>query len=212
MGGEGSTGGAREDRRVRRTRRQLREALLALVVERGYDRVTVQDVLDRADLSRATFYAHYRDKDDLLVGSLAELLDAVRGAMAAYASAYATGDAPACGGELSATRAMFEHVAANRSLYRGLLGSRAWTVLLRHFREHFTGLAREHFRAVIADRGSSPAVPVEVTAQCVGGALLALLTWWLESEAPLPAEQLAPMFERLTAPSIQAALGLGPDA
>src|SRR5689334_24059575 len=63
----------RGDRRVRRTRRLLREALLALVAEKGYDRVTVQDVLDRADVGRATFYAHFRDKDDLLVSGFDEL-------------------------------------------------------------------------------------------------------------------------------------------
>src|SRR5258707_301232 len=59
------TGNEPADRRVRRTRRALREALVALIVERGYEKVTVQDVLDRADIGRSTFYAHYRDKDDL---------------------------------------------------------------------------------------------------------------------------------------------------
>ena len=204
-------GGAREDRRVRRTRRVLREALLELVVAKGYDRVTVQDVLERADLSRATFYAHYRDKDDLLVGSLGELLDALRGAMAAFSGVAAPGQPGEAPGQDGArTRAVFEHVAGQRHLYRGLVGSRAWPLLHRRVREHFTALAEEHFREVIADRQSAPAVPVEVTAQYVGGALLGLLTWWLESDTPLPAEQLAPMFDRLVAPSVQAALGLSP--
>ena len=205
MNGEGSTGVAREDRRVRRTRRVLREALLELVVAKGYDRVTVQDVLERADLSRATFYAHYRDKDDLLVGSLEELLGALRGAMAAFAGLDAPGQRAEDGAR---TRAVFEHVDGQRRLYRGLLGSRAWTVLHRRVREHFTALAERHFREVAADRKSAPAVPVEVTAQYVGGALLGLLTWWLESDAPLPAGHLAAMFDRLVAPSVQAALGL----
>lgn len=59
-------GEEKEDRRVVRTRQLLRDALVSLILERGYDEVTVQDVLDRANLGRSTFYAHYRNKDDLL--------------------------------------------------------------------------------------------------------------------------------------------------
>ena len=64
---------ATTDRRVRRTRQLLRDALMELTLERGYDRVTVQDILDRADVGRSTFYAHYRDKDDLLVAEFEAL-------------------------------------------------------------------------------------------------------------------------------------------
>ena len=54
------------DRRVRRTRRQMRDALLALVMEHGYESVTIQQITDKADLSRATFYLHYKEKDERL--------------------------------------------------------------------------------------------------------------------------------------------------
>ncbi|MEM6707029.1 MAG: TetR/AcrR family transcriptional regulator, partial [Acidobacteriota bacterium] len=56
------------DRRVTRTKRLLRQALMELVREKDYARITVQDILDRADVGRSTFYTHYRDKDDLLLG------------------------------------------------------------------------------------------------------------------------------------------------
>lgn len=62
------------DRRVRRTRRALHQALIGLMLERGYARITVQDILDRADVGRSTFYAHFRNKDDLLVGSSTDYL------------------------------------------------------------------------------------------------------------------------------------------
>ena len=75
-----------EDRRVRRTRRRLRAALLELILAKGYDKVTIQDVLDRADVGRATFYAHFRDKDDLLVSGAVELRESLREQMAAFAA------------------------------------------------------------------------------------------------------------------------------
>jgi AcrR family transcriptional regulator len=205
VGATGANGG-REDRRVRRTRRLLREALLALIVEKGYDRVTVQDVLDRADLSRATFYAHFRDKDDLLVSGFEELENALRRAMAAYAASERRPSHEALG----SLRPVFEHVAEHRRLYRGLVGSRAGAVLVKHVRERFTAMAREHFQEVIASRRSVPAVPVEMMAQHTAGALLGVLTWWLDHDPPYSAEQIATMLERLLAPAIETGLGLVP--
>jgi AcrR family transcriptional regulator len=65
------------DRRVERTRKLLRDSLIALILEKGYDAVTVQDITDRANLGRATFYLHYRDKDDLLLSMMEEILQDV---------------------------------------------------------------------------------------------------------------------------------------
>jgi AcrR family transcriptional regulator len=58
---------AKSDRRVRRTRRGRIDAFLGLVAEKGYEKITVQDILDRADIGRPTLYAHYRDKEALLL-------------------------------------------------------------------------------------------------------------------------------------------------
>src|SRR6266702_3252670 len=63
------------DARVERTRAQLGNALLALIVEKPINDVTVQDVLDRSGVGRSTFYLHYRDKDDLLISQLEMFLE-----------------------------------------------------------------------------------------------------------------------------------------
>jgi AcrR family transcriptional regulator len=188
----------REDRRVRRTRRLLHEALLALIVDKGYDRVTVQDVLDRADVGRATFYAHFRDKDDLLVSGFAALRDMLRGAMAGHAH----------GESLPATRALFEHVAAHRRLYHALVSSRAGAVVLRQVRSELVRLAREHFDDLLAQRRATPAVPVEVLAEHAVGALLGVVTWWLDHDMPYSVDQMAQLFERLMTPTLETGLGL----
>src|SRR4029079_6347017 len=65
--------GVRTDRRVGKTRRALKEALTDLILAQGYESVTVQDLIDRADVGRSTFYAHFMDKDDLLMAILADL-------------------------------------------------------------------------------------------------------------------------------------------
>ena len=195
-----------EDRRVRRTRRLLREALLALVVEKGYDRVTVQDVLDRADLGRATFYAHFRDKEDLLTSGLAELRATLRGAMVAYAR----GELGPPGAGLAATRALFGHIVDHRRLYRALVSSRTGAVVVRQVRAELVGLAREHLEDMLAQHHSQARVPVEVQAEFTVGALLGLVTWWLDVGLPYSVDQMAAMWEQLITPALEAALGLTP--
>jgi AcrR family transcriptional regulator len=145
--GERGARGAPEDRRVRRTRRLLREALLGLLRERGYDRVTVQDVLDRADLGRATFYAHFRDKDDLLLSAFGEVREALRQHLAAFARAWrggpGAGPSAGPGAGLAGARALFEHAAGQRGLYRALLVERGSPVVRRDARAQLAALLRE---------------------------------------------------------------------
>src|SRR5271163_2939261 len=63
------------DERILRTRERLGSALVALIQEKPFDDVTVQDVLDRASVGRSTFYLHFRDKNDLLLSQLERFLE-----------------------------------------------------------------------------------------------------------------------------------------
>src|SRR3954468_15906060 len=63
------------DRRSERTRQLLSAALIALMLEQRYDEITVQDIIDRANIGRSTFYAHYLDKEDLLISEFTRVLD-----------------------------------------------------------------------------------------------------------------------------------------
>lgn len=194
----------RGDRRVRRSRRVLHEALRALILEKGYDRVTVQDVIDRADVGRATFYAHFRDKDDLLMSGFAEMRQSLQQHLAAFPRAQ--GDRSGDG--LGFTRALFEHAAGHRREYRALVGSRSGGVILTSVHRELTSLMRAHLDEAVARRRVKPVVPVEIITQYVVSALLSLLTWWLDNDLPYTAEQMAQMFERLTRPAVAAALGI----
>ncbi len=74
------------DARVRRTRDALGDALIALMQEKPFDTITVQDVLDRAHVSRSTFYTHYSDKDDLLMSDAEEFFEALSMALSRMAT------------------------------------------------------------------------------------------------------------------------------
>ena len=191
-----------EDRRVRRSRRLLQEALLQLVLEKGYDKVTVQDVLDRADVGRATFYAHFRDKDDLLVSGSEELREVLRAQMTAFLEAE---DRPS-DEQLVVTRVLFEHAARNRQLYRALIGNRGGGIVMRQAQRELTRLFREHLQQAAGQHRLQPSVPVEIVVQYAVGSLLTLLTWWLDNDLPYSAAEMSRAFQRLSHDGIPGAL------
>lgn len=194
----------REDRRVRRTRRAIQEALRSLILQKGYDHVTVQDVIDRADVGRATFYAHFRDKDDLLMSEFEEMQESLRQRMATFLR-----DEKHHSDEgLEVSHVLFDHAAGRRREYRALAGSRSGGAFLKFAHKELTSLVREHLDEAATRHRLKPAVPIEIIAYGVVSTLLALLTWWLDHDAPYTPEQMARMFERLTKPAVAAGLSL----
>src|SRR5437868_4937351 len=101
------------DRRKQRTRRMLREALISVILEKGYDAVTIQDITERADLRRATFYLHYKDKDELLMTVLQETFDE----LVEQIGPFMHGDILAGKTQVEPFRMTFRHVADNADLY-----------------------------------------------------------------------------------------------
>src|SRR5215813_9896903 len=66
-----------KDRRIQKTQNLLHEALASLLREKPYDAIVVKEILDRANVGRSTFYMHFRDKDDLLVSGIHDMLGSV---------------------------------------------------------------------------------------------------------------------------------------
>jgi AcrR family transcriptional regulator len=177
-----------EDRRVRRTRQLLVDALLVLIVERGYEALSVQDILDKADVGRSTFYAHFRDKDDLLHASFARM----RGVLEGH-----TGE-PGAAGLPELSLALFRHTAEFRALYRAMVGRPSGAMLMRAMER----LLREHVRLHLEQLGERLPVPPEVATQYYVSALIGLLTWWLDEERPFTPAEMDTMFRRLVLPAL----------
>ena len=192
----------KEDRRIGRTRRMMHEALVSLIVEKGYEKITVQDILDRADVGRSTFYSHYRDKDDLLLGGFDHLRSMLEQQQSLQV---AVRGGPELG--FSFGLAFFRHAGekAHLSLYKAMVGKESGQMILKYLHRYLFDILREPF--VESMRGKrKPPVPIEITVRWYVSSLLSLLTWWLDSNAPFPAERLAEHFRLLTAPGLAAAL------
>ncbi|HLS39815.1 MAG TPA: helix-turn-helix domain-containing protein [Ornithinicoccus sp.] len=177
------------DRRVRRTRDLLRRALLELIREKGFDRVTVQDIVERADVGRSTFYAHFRDKEDLLVHGLEELREAFDPAQ----------EHP------PGSLAVFEHLASCRDVWQAMASRRGGELFLRHLHGFLSDLVREQLRTRAPDGPTQ--VPLDALVEFAVSTMIGLgMRWWQLGERELSAREVDRIYRRLTAPAIEAGL------
>jgi AcrR family transcriptional regulator len=180
------------DRRVRRTRELLRQALLALIQEKGYDKITVQDLLDRADIGRSTFYAHYRDKDDLLRAGFED----IRAALAAELAA-AERPTGAKVDFLQPLLVVFRHVEAHRRFWASMSRNGGADLVARILRDCVSDLLQAHLRSRFPEATSDDA-HLEAAMRFLTGACMSLLIWWLDDEElTYSAEEIHAIFRRL---------------
>jgi AcrR family transcriptional regulator len=187
----------RIDRRVARTRAMLQKAHLSLILERGYDAVTVDDICEAADVGRSTFYGHYSGKDDLKLRGLDEL----RRELSAHRAEPANGSDGPCS-RFGFTLPMFEHARERIDLYRALAGGRGGAMALDAIRQIIADL----FRADLAAR--EPDSPSrEFAVQYLVGTYVAVMTWWLDNGAKATPQEMDALFRRMALQGLDEAAG-----
>jgi AcrR family transcriptional regulator len=179
------------DPRVIRTRIMLRDALVALIIEKGYDPITIQDITDRAGLRRATFYLHYKDKEELLFGILQETFDALVCEIDKLKIQHVTLDS-----ELAIHAVIFKHVQDNANLYRSILSGHGAATITRYTREYLVRAFLKDLHELGSDR--ELVMPIEVLANFSASTKLSMVIWWLEQGMPYSPEQMAELCTKLT--------------
>lgn len=187
--------GKPSDRRQRRTRHLLAEALLGLIQEKRYTAITVQDIIDRADIGRSTFYAHYRDKDDLFASAFQDVMDQL----------LASVDDKVEGDELVPSLQLFRHFQEHHQLYWTLARSRGLDTLDRASRNYLTQRIERRITRIMG-RTQDLAVPLSILSDYLAGSLLNLTHWWFEHHMPYPPEQMDEIYQRLVMPGVRAAV------
>ncbi|MGW0250243.1 TetR/AcrR family transcriptional regulator [Nocardia goodfellowii] len=188
------------DRRVRRTRQLLHRALIELMLERGYDRITVRDILERADVGRSTFYAHFRDKDDLLVVSSTEFL---RGAIAAARRSAAHAEwAPPDADPLAPMYTVFWLTAQYSEVYRAWLGPKSTGELLRAYQAVLAELLTER----LADRLDLDRAELAATVTFLCWGVVGLLGAIAQDDPPTPPREAYRRLDQLVGPGLRARL------
>ncbi|HKT16619.1 MAG TPA: TetR/AcrR family transcriptional regulator [Stellaceae bacterium] len=181
------------DRRVARTRATLHQALISLILKKGYEAITVEDICEAANIGRSTFYAHYASKEELHKAGLEhlrrQLLERRResSAMPGEASRRALGF----------SLPMFEHARDHIDHYRAMVGRGGGGAALGNIRKLIADMVRDEIAALPA-KNPAAGMPRELVVQYLVGAYMAVLTWWLDNGAKLPPQRIDAMFRHLS--------------
>ncbi len=189
----------KEDRRVQRTRQLLRGALFSLIQERGFEALTVQDIIDRANVGRATFYAHFDNKEDLLLVGFDELRASLK---ERQREALTRGNDQRL---FAFSHEIFLHTNEHRGLFRAMVGKQSGAVIQQVLHKMMVDLVREDVKATVPP-GDADSIPMEALVQFVGAGLFGLLMSWLEGKVRMRADEVSTLFRRLAIPAVKAAV------
>lgn len=173
------------DRRVLRTRDRLGDALIALMQEKSFDEITVQDVLDRAGVGRSTFYVHYSDKNDLFLSDVEDFLEKVSTALKRLGASTK---------RLFPVQEFFTHVGESRELYLAMVKSGK----IQDLRALGQGL----FARSIEERLQAAGIEMEpmqlsAHAHALAGSFLSLLDWWIDKGMKADPKEIDDLFHRM---------------
>jgi AcrR family transcriptional regulator len=188
------------DRRVQRTRELLQQALIELIGEQGYDAITIQEIVDRANVGRTTFYVHYRSKDDLFM----RCHDAIASGFHRLHS-LSRDDLLSLQAPLE-TISTYRHLLNARAMLYPIFQSSDSILILRRIRDRSAQHIEVSLRGAFAEADSI--IPFDVLANYLAGAQIALVQWWLEKRQSHSPETLAQTFHRLQRSAILDAFGL----
>jgi AcrR family transcriptional regulator len=170
------------DLRVIKTKRGLREAFIRLLLEKGYDAISIQDIATGAEAARVTFYRHYKNKEELLLDCLdmvyEELVERVKQVSGEEVQQ-----------EYLPLMVFYKHIQEKEELYQILFSSQGAQFLVKRLKELIAQRTRIQIEENILKE--QLLVPIEIIANHIGSAIIGLVVWWLENEKPYPPEYMA---------------------
>jgi len=186
------------DPRVIRTRQLLRDALVELIDEQGYEKITVQDITQRATLNRATFYLHYGDKLDLLYQSSEEILHDLVGSIHPTFEEKRDFDLlPHYDQPHETFMHLFEQIALNSKLYKVYLTEKDIPYFSAGLKKIIIDFVSSGIQLMEPD-DQKLTVPREMAIRFYAAAFLEVIVWWLENDMPYTPKFMATQLMRIT--------------
>lgn len=187
-----------QDRRSQRTQQALIDALIALLSIKHYDAISIQDIVEKANVGRSTFYAHYQTKDDLLIMGFGRVLDM----LLEFVVLSETNNHL----ELDTT-SLFQHARGHYELYKTLAWGSGLDILIRDGHNSLRLKVQERLTQFKTGKDLSSDA-LSILSYHLAGSLLLLLKWWLDNKMPNSPEQMNEMVQQLVMPGIRITLGI----
>ncbi|MDY6867560.1 MAG: TetR/AcrR family transcriptional regulator [Chloroflexota bacterium] len=176
-----------QDPRVRRTKNRLQKALMELIIEKGYQSLTVQEIVDRADVNRTTFYRQFQDKDDLMRFVIDDMVDQILTELEKpkgqkkYDFTFVTAKQLA---------GLFKCAAKHKDLFKALVNEKGTPAFHYHFIKTFETVLHKRIEQSGINMDRFP-IPISMVVTYLTNAYVAVLNWWLSHHDEYSAEFVA---------------------
>jgi len=181
-------------RQIQKSRRLLHEALVSLILEKKYESITVQQILDRANVGRSTVYLHFKDKDDLLTMGFDYMGGLLREIQAMHRKAPGEPNEKLIAFSLP----MFIHMHEYREHVRAFSGATAGIIVRRRIVEMISDvIAEELDRTSRKPSGKSSKIPRDLFVDYLASTFMFVTTWWLDTEKPVTPETANDIYRSL---------------
>jgi len=158
------------DRRIQKSKKYLSDAFIALILEKGYEAVTVQEIIDRANVGRSTFYAHFESKEQLLFSLLETMNEKSKDGID--------------------FEMLFNHCADNFQIAKAMLGKKGGDLIIGHIRDVMSlKIAKDLKRD--SSKSKSEQLKIYFTSEALSAALVSYLTNWLDADMPYSPEEMS---------------------
>lgn len=193
-----------KDRRIQKTRALLHQALGVIIREKPYDEIVVKEILDRANVGRSTFYMHFRDKDELLVSSIHEML----GDIHVNTSAASGRNVDSI---VNFSLPVFEHIHLHRQNGEAEIGGKARAVIHAHLENVLADSIAENINQLFPGlrKKTIGPLPSKLVVQYIASTFVLVLNWWVENRSSLGPKQVNEVFRTLVLPTLSACLEEG---
>jgi AcrR family transcriptional regulator len=184
-----------QDRRVVKTREAIQDALFTLMQEKPYHKITVQEIIDRANVGRSTFYSHFETKEDLLFSSIEHLMVMLN----VYLTDYIDRDENQP--RLIPVVELFEHIKENNRVIKGLMKSNSSDLLFNKVQSYLNSGLEQYLKSRLPEN-KEPGVPMALLANHISSTLIELLKWWLDNKMKYTPVQMDQYYQVLVNPVI----------
>jgi AcrR family transcriptional regulator len=193
-----------KDTRVRRTQRRLRDAIVSLIHEKSYPAIAVNEILERADVGRSAFYAHFPNKDALLASGIEQMLHAT----APRALPRSVGR---FGTALRFSFPVFEYIGQCRHTADAKMSRSGRHIVHQHLHRVLAGHIRDEMGEVIRRADRRIAVSADLATEYIVTTFILVLNWWVDSRSDLSAREVDDLFLALVVPALTSACGRAGD-
>jgi hypothetical protein len=164
------------DRRIQKTKKALTEALIHLILEKGYEKVTIQEIIDKANIGRSTFYIHYESKEQLLLDGHNNLN---------VKMFFDSND----DNEISFLN-LFIHISQNLQLAKAMLGKKSGHMMTEFFKNNIALKIKKKYANQFGKNIIEQKTLIFLSDAC-GAAIISLLISWIEDESSFTKEEIS---------------------